>query len=140
MRPHESLVTFLLTRASQEQKLQPMSRPKSINQLQIAVFPPLLQRPPTAGAGVEANDGSMQVKPDGLEVCPGAAVSSSAELEHVAVLSARQTEDVGHAILIGLAPLPLDVVEDTGFQPSPGCSVGRLHHAPRIEDEPVLSW
>src|SRR5947207_7974459 len=50
-----------------------------------------------------------------------------------------KTENVGHPILIRFGALSLDVVEDSGFEPTSGRVVGRLDVPALLQHESVFS-
>src|SRR5262249_13943149 len=116
-----------------------MSEAEAVDELDVAVFAPLLERPPTARTGVEPDDRSAQIKTKRREVGGAAPAFFLGQLEDIALGSAGKTEDLGHALLVRRGALPFDVVEDAGFQPAPGGVIGRLNDAALVEHKSVLA-
>src|SRR6185503_67121 len=89
----QSIVAFLLRRSAEQQELNVRFASRDTgDQLEVSVLTPLLQRPSSTGAGVEADDRPPRIEADRSQVLFGALAFAGVELQHVAVPSSAKAK------------------------------------------------
>ena len=122
----------------EQYKLRRAPASHTLNQFEVALLAPLLQRPSAPGAGIEADDRTREIDPKALQMQPAARPFLLGQFEHIAVGPSGKTDNLRHQVLVGLCALALEIVEDAHLKPPPCGSVCRLHVPSLVKNESVF--
>src|SRR5215467_2178290 len=94
-----------LLRPSEQNKLRGILPRQTLDQFEVALLTPLLQLPTAPSAGIQSNDRAGEIHSQPLQVRAAVRAFLFCQIEDVAMMSSRRTDNFQHQVLVSSCAL-----------------------------------